>query len=129
MKNKPLIFIVDDDPMVLRIVQGTLSREPLKVVSFSYGEECIEKLHLNPDIIILDYIFVKKHAMVMNGLEVLTRIREKKPDTPVIILSGQESGNTVLELMKAGIEDYIIKDKDFSVKLLIAVQEILDKNK
>ncbi|HYW94527.1 MAG TPA: response regulator [Bacteroidales bacterium] len=127
MKKKPLIFVVDDDPMVLRLIQETLSDEPVKVMSFNYGEELIEKLHLGPDLIILDYIFEKKNALVMNGLEILTRIRDKNEDLPVIILSGQESGNTVLELMKAGIEDYIIKGKDFTVKLLIAVQEIINK--
>ena len=127
MKKKPLIFIVDDDPMVLQLLKKTLKGEPVKVVSFSYGEECLENLHLNPDIIILDYIFIKRRAHVMNGLEVLTRVREEKGELPVIILSGQESGSTVLELMKFGIEDYIVKDKDFTVKLLIAVQEIIDK--
>ena len=113
--------------MVLRLIQETLSGEPVKVISFSYGEECIKKLHLKPDIIILDYFFEKKHTRVMNGLEILTKIRDKNADIPVIILSGQESGNTVLELMKAGIEDYIVKGRDFTVKLLIAVQEIIDK--
>lgn len=127
MKKKPLIFVVDDDPMVIRLIEETLSDEPVKVVSFNYGEELIEKLHLKPDIIILDYIFEKRHKMVMQGLEILTRIRERHSDLPVIILSGQESGNTVLELMKAGIEDYIVKGKDFTVKLLIAVQEIINK--
>ncbi len=127
MKKKPLIFIVDDDPMVLQLIKKTLKGEPVKVVTFSYGEECLENLHLNPDIIILDYIFIKRRSHVMNGLEVLTRVREKKGELPVIILSGQESGSTVLELMKFGIEDYIVKDKDFTVKLLIAVQEIIDK--
>ncbi len=127
MKKKPLIFVVDDDPMVLRLIRETLKGESVRVISFSYGEECIEKLHLNPDVIILDYIFVKKQARVMNGLEVLNRIREKKADLPVIILSGQDSGTTVIELMKAGIEDYIIKGKDFSAKLLIAVRDITQK--
>ncbi len=127
MKKKPLIFVVDDDPMVLRLIKETLKDESAKVMSFSYGEECIENLHLGPDIIILDYIFVKKQSAVMNGLQVLTSIREEAGDIPVIILSGQESGNTVLELMKTGIEDYVIKDKDFTVKLLIAVQEIINK--
>lgn len=127
MKKKPLIFVVDDDPMVVRLIEDTLADEPVRVLSFSYGEECIEKLHLKPDLIILDYIFVKKRAFVMNGLETLTRIREFDNNIPVIILSGQESGNTVLELMKAGIEDYIMKGKNFTIKLLIAVQEIIDK--
>jgi CheY-like chemotaxis protein len=127
MRKKPLIFVVDDDPMVLRLVESTLSGEKVRVVSFSYGEECIEKLGMNPDLVILDYIFVKGHSKVMNGLEILTLIRERIPDISVIVLSGQESGNTVLELMKAGIEDYVVKGKDFSVRLLIAVKELIGK--
>ena len=48
----------------------------------------------------------------MNGMEVFDKIKELKPDIPVIMLSGQEKGEIVLELARKGIDDYVIKDNN-----------------
>jgi len=94
-------------------------------MSFRYGEDCLLELHLEPDIIILDYIFVKAGSEVLSGLDILTEIRKRYNDIPVIMLSGQESGSAVLELIKLGIEEYIIKEKDFVSRLKEAVNLII----
>ena len=46
----------------------------------------------------------------MNGMEVYNQIKELMPRNHVIMLSGQENGEIVLELARKGIDDYIIKD-------------------
>jgi DNA-binding NtrC family response regulator len=126
MKNRPLIVVVDDDAMILKLIESDLKTLDAEVVSFRYGEDFLPQLHLNPRLVILDFIFVNGDKQVLSGLEILQEIRRLKPDLPVIILSGQESGSTVLELIKLGIEEYIIKEKNFTSKLKEAVIGILE---
>jgi two-component system response regulator AtoC len=125
MRKHPLIFVVDDDAIILKLIVAEMKALKMDVMSFSYGEECIPELYLKPDLVILDYIFVKGDTPVLSGLEILQEIRKLYQDLPVIILSGQESGNTVLELIKLGIEEYIIKEKNFTSKLKDSVISII----
>lgn len=129
MSDKKLIFIVDDDPIVNMLVVKRFTADGYSVESFSYGEECLRAINRNPDLIILDYFFVKNDKQVMNGMEILDKIKESKPETPVIMLSGQEKGEIVLELARKGIDDYVIKDNNLIDNLNVAVKELLERNK
>ena len=124
MSNHKLIFIVDDDPFINTLVTKRLTSEGYTLEAFKYGEDCLEALNENPDLIILDYFFMDGDKPVMNGLEIFNKIKEIKPGTPVIILSGQEKGEIVLELARKGIDDYIIKDNNLIDNLNIAVTEL-----
>jgi len=63
----------------------------------------------------------------MNGMEIFEKIKEQKPDTPVIMLSGQDKGEIVLELARKGIDDYIIKDNSLIDNLSAAIRELFDR--
>ena len=121
-----LVFVVDDDPVIRKVVSVKF-RDKYNIKEISYGEECIENLHLNPDLIVLDFVFFKTGEVVMNGKETLSAIRERNEDIPVIMLSGQESGDIVLELARMGISDYIIKDKDLMNNLEEALEDIFEE--
>jgi CheY-like chemotaxis protein len=124
--NKPkLIFIVDDDPFINTLVAKKFTSEGYMLESFHYGEDCLNALDKDPDLVILDYFFVKNDRQVMNGMEVFNNIKMVKPDLPVIILSGQEEGEIVLELARKGIDDYVIKDNDLIDNLQAAVNGLL----
>ncbi len=127
MDNQKLIFIVDDDQFINTLVVKRFEAEGFRVEAFTYGEECIKALNRNPDVVILDYYFISNDQKVMNGMEVLDKIKELKPETPVIMLSGQEKGEIVLELARKGIDDYIIKDNNLIDNLKNAVNEIFNK--
>jgi two-component system, OmpR family, response regulator len=124
MNNHKLIFVVDDDPFISMLVSKRLTSQGYILETFEYGEECLKALDKNPDLIILDYFFVNHDRMVMNGMEVFNKIREAKPGIPVIILSGQEKGEIVLELARKGIDDYIIKDNYLIDNLNNAITEL-----
>jgi len=100
MSEKKLVFVVDDDPFILNLVQKRFDGDEMSVFTFSYGEECLKQLSQNPELIILDYIFYKKDVEVMGGMEIFMRIKEYNEDIPVIMLSGQEKGDLVLELAR-----------------------------
>jgi CheY-like chemotaxis protein len=127
MNNQKLIFIVDDDPFINMLVVKRFTSEGFRLEAFLYGEECLSALNRNTDLIILDYYFVNNDRKVMDGMEVLDKIKELKPDTPVIMLSGQDKGEIVLELARKGIDDYIIKDNNLIDNLNIAIGELFDR--
>jgi DNA-binding NtrC family response regulator len=63
----------------------------------------------------------------MNGMQIFDKIKELKPNTPVIMLSGQDKGEIVLELARKGIKDYIIKDNNLINNLNASVNEAFEK--
>ena len=128
MKGKgALIYVVDDDLFIRELVKKTLTQKGFKVETFPYGEECLKVLvNKRPELIVLDYLFVKSDSEVMNGKEIFRRIREIYEDLPVVMLSGQDSGGAVLELARLGINDYIIKDQSLAENLMTAIGDILE---
>ncbi|MEZ4999028.1 MAG: response regulator [Bacteroidales bacterium] len=122
-----LIFVVDDDPVVTTLVSNRLEAGGYRVRSFAYAEDCMAALGEIPDLIILDYYFLKEGAVPMNGMEAYDEITRLAPGIPVIMLSAQEKGEVVLEFARKGIADYVIKDTDLIENLQMAVKEILER--
>jgi len=125
--NRKLIFVVDDDQLVTSTIAARLKNDGYMVREFAYGEECLAALDEKPDLIILDFYFVKNDAVPMNGMEVFDRICGIAPEIPVIMLSAQEKGEVVLEFARKGIADYVIKDTRLSESLHQSVKNILEK--
>ncbi len=104
------IFIVDDDPMAADLLKDHLEKvSKYNVEVFSTGEECLEKISILPGIVFLDYHLnsVKKDAL--DGLDILREIKEKSPETEVVMLSGQDKIDVAVNTMKYGAFDYIVK--------------------
>jgi two-component system, OmpR family, response regulator len=127
MNNQKRIFIVDDDSFINMLVVKRFSAEGYEMEAFESGEACLTALNKNPDLIILDYLFVSESGKSMNGMEVFDEIKKVKPDIPVIMLSGQEKGEIVLELARKGIDDYIIKDNNLIDSLNVAIKELFSR--
>jgi two-component system, OmpR family, response regulator len=124
MNRQKLIFIVDDDPLINKLVIKSIKSLGYNIESFDYGEDCLKALGRNPDLIILDYYFISSDRQVMNGMEVFEKIKQLRQDIPVIMLSGQEKGELVLELARKGIDDYILKDNKLIDNLTVSVKEL-----
>jgi CheY-like chemotaxis protein len=123
MSAQKLIFIVDDDPFINTLVTNRFASEGYQVEAFENGEDCLKSLTKKPDLIILDYFFVSDNKELMNGMKIFERIKETSPNTPVIMLSGQDKGEIVLELARKGIDDYVIKDNNLIDNLNNAISE------
>lgn len=109
MSSEPFkIFIVEDDVIFAKIISHHLSLNPeYEVEIFPDGRSLLKNLYKNPALISLDY-----NLPDTTGLEVLKQIKEFNPDTPVVIVSGQQDVATAIELLKKGAYDYILKDQD-----------------
>jgi two-component system OmpR family response regulator len=118
MKNR-LIFFVDDDKMMLNLMEYTFKcRDGYDVKSYFSGEECIENLSLNPDLIVLDYYLGDLDSNSMSGMETLTKIIETNKNFNVIILSREKNPELIQEFKQKGAKEYVIKD-DYFIDTLI----------
>ncbi len=106
-KNK-LIFIVEDNEMYSIMLDYTLSNDSIvKFMCFKTGEECLENLHFNPMMVILDFWLPG-----MNGLEVFKKIRQQNQNVPVVILTQDHDLEIATLLLNAGVTDYFNKSEN-----------------
>jgi two-component system response regulator AtoC len=121
MEEKPFrIFVVEDDEWYNRLLVHNLSLNPdYEIESFTNGKDCLNNLHKNPDVITLDY-----RLPDMQGLEILKNIKAENEEIQVILISEQDEIDVVVELLKYGAYDYIVKSNDIRERLLNTVQNI-----
>src|SRR5581483_6466837 len=109
------LLVIDDDPAIcdaLR-VSFTFQRRDCRVISAEDGKSGLQAFfERQPDVVVLDINMPK-----MNGLEVLTRIRESS-NTPVIMLSARDGELDVVRALEMGADDYVTKP--FSCLELVA---------
>lgn len=118
--NSLKIYVVEDNDWYNRLLVHTLSLNPdYEIKSFLNGKDFLNCLHELPDIVTLDYRLPDS-----TGTEILKQIKQEHPDIQVILISEQEDINTVVELLKLGAKDYIIKSNDIRDRLLNTVQNI-----
>ena len=104
------IFIVDDDPMAADLLSDHLEKvSKYKVEVFHTGEDCLERISELPGIVFLDYHLDSVNKDALDGLDVLREIKEKSPETEVVIVSGQDKIDVAVNTMKYGAFDYIVK--------------------
>ena len=128
MSNK-LIFFVDDDRMMLNLMEYTFKcKDGYDVKSYFSGEECVENLNLNPNLIVLDYILGDDNSKMMSGLDTLKRITEQNNDITVIILSREKNEDLIKKFLKYGAKRYVIKDDFFIDTLIETIDEHFSNN-
>lgn len=113
------IFVVDDDEMLSMALEDYIARKTKhEVFLFNTGEECLEHLEEQPDIIILDYNLnsVKKDAA--DGLIILEAIKKVDDHVKVVMLSSQEASWIVVQTKKMGAEQYVVKDENAFEKIV-----------
>ncbi|HEY4789367.1 MAG TPA: response regulator, partial [Bacteroidales bacterium] len=118
MEQKPFkIFVVEDNEWYNRFLVYNLSLIPeYEVTSFFNGKDCLNHLNDDPDVITLDY-----RLPDISGLEVLSQIKKENSDIQVLLISEQDDIQVVLELLKLGAYDYIIKTNDIKERLINTV--------
>lgn len=121
MNNAPSIFLVDDEPELLRSLEMTL-----KIAGFSdircfvSGLEAHRELtSQNVDLIILDVMMPD-----INGYELLKKIKETNPDLPVIMMTGVNEIGLAVRCIKNNAFDYILKPAE-NERILTSVRNAL----
>jgi two-component system, OmpR family, response regulator len=129
-EKKILLFLVDDDALFLKSLKNdfTLNTES-EIQTFVTGEECLESISQNPDIVILDYYLNSISKDAIDGLETLDRIKAVNPDIPVIMLSSQDKIDVAVNCMKHQAFDYIVKSETAFLRLQRTITTIFHYQK
>ncbi len=125
MKYKKNILIIDDMKQIRDILWFSLKKEGYKPILAENGRKGLDVLfdpETKIDLVILDVMMPK-----MNGFEVLEKIRVSnyiESKTPVIMLTAKAQKEDVINGLKKGANDYILKPYKF-VDLLSKVQQLI----
>ncbi len=97
------ILIIDDDTELLKMLKKYLEIKKYEIITAENGLEGINKIKLQPDIILLDV-----NMPNIDGIEVCRRIRDKV-DCPILFLTARVDEQDVVNGLSSGGDDYILK--------------------
>lgn len=112
-ENGKLIFIIDDSPVICRIVEHSLAEFEITTLPFHSGIAALNALRMRevpiPDLVLLD--IGMPH---MNGYDVASLLndREEFKSVPIVMLSGHDGIFNRLRAKHAGADDFIAKPFD-----------------
>ena len=98
------VLVVDDEVETRRLLEQALSKE-FFVESAKDGDEALELLERDPfDIVLLD-----QRMPGLSGLEVLRAVKQRHPDTRVVMVTAFDETSLIVASIRAGAEDYLVK--------------------
>lgn len=107
MKEKIKLLMVDDEEQFRATTKKILDKRGFDTIVAESGEEAIDKIKENPDVVILDI-----RMPGIDGHEALKQIKKLKPDLPVIMLTGHGAMPSAREALATGAFDYLSKPCD-----------------
>jgi DNA-binding NtrC family response regulator len=130
MKNRIKIFLVDDDAVYLRLLEiQFLEHGDFDIETYTSGEQCLDNLSKEPDLIILDYLLDGVDRDAMNGIKVLDKIKEYSAEIPVVMLSAQDKIDVAINCMHHAAFDYVVKSETAFMRLLKIITSIFEMKK
>ena len=124
MKASTHIMVVDDEETICEALMAWFVKDGYKVETALSGAEALALLQ-EKDF----YIFLVDVKMPgMDGIELLSRIKEKQPEAVVIMMTAYGSIQTAVEAMKRGAGDYLCKPFDPDALSLLMERVMMHKN-
>ncbi|GAB6127236.1 sigma-54-dependent transcriptional regulator [Humidesulfovibrio idahonensis] len=122
MTARGSVLVVDDESGIRFSLKGILEDEGFAVAEADSGEAGLEQLDSGEAV---DLVFLDIWLPGQDGLGVLERIRETRPDLPVIMISGHGTIETAVTALKNGAFDFIEKPLSLE-KVLLAAHKALE---
>lgn len=104
---RPTVLVVDDDEFQHKLIGKMLMAEKFQLIFATSGFDALQILRkMRPDIILMDVMMPD-----MDGIETTRRLKAAPhlAKTPVIMVTGDSEGNVVIESLKAGASDFVVK--------------------
>jgi PAS domain S-box-containing protein len=124
--SSPLrILIVEDRAQDAELIVAELEHAGVIAATFirvETAEEFLQQIALSPDVILCDYALPS-----FGAAEALRLLQERRLDIPFIIVSGSIGEETAVEAIKAGADDYLLKDR--LGRLSSAIEQALEENR
>jgi DNA-binding NtrC family response regulator len=118
------VLIIDDEASIRKLLTTVLNENGYDVESAENGAEAIKKANEKYyDIALIDIILPD-----INGVQLLTKLKEMCPSTRKIIMTGNPSLQNAVEALNRGADAYIMKPFEMQT-VLATLEEQLDKQK
>jgi len=128
--KKPYVAIVDDDSSFAAYLRTFLSLRGYEARCYTRGDEILASMKQTeaPDVILLDVMMPG-----LDGLATLRALKGSRPETQVIMLSGRNQVSTIVEAVRLGAADYVVKPDDpeglGEIALDVAIKNAIEKNR
>ena len=120
----PTVLVVDDDPVILKLLQVNFELEGFRVLTAGDGREGVDTARAeHPDVVISDIMMPN-----VNGLELLSQLKSS-PETeniPVVVLWAKAQEVDVQDGLDHGADDYVTKPFD-PLDLVERVQRLVKR--
>jgi len=128
--KKPYVAIVDDDSAFSAYLRTFLSLRGYEARCYTRGDEMLASMKQSeaPDVVLLDVMMPG-----LDGLATLKAIKASRPDAQVIMLSGRNQVSTIVEAVRLGAADYVVKPDDpeglGEIALDVAIKNAIEKTR
>ena len=128
--KKPFVAIVDDDSSFAAYLRTFLSLRGYEARCYTRGDELLASMKQAeaPDVILLDVMMPG-----LDGLATLRALKTSRPEAQVIMLSGRNQASTIVEAVRLGAADYVVKPDDpeglGEIALDVAIKNAIEKNR
>jgi two-component system response regulator AtoC len=128
--KKPYVAIVDDDAGFGAYLRTFLSLRGYEARCYTRGDELLAAMKQMeaPDVVLLDVMMPG-----LDGLATLRALKASRPEAQVIMLSGRSQASTIVEAVRLGAADYVVKPDDpeglGEIALDVAIKNAIEKNR
>jgi DNA-binding NtrC family response regulator len=124
IKMAKTVLIVDDDPTQRRLLQAVVEKSGFSTLQADNGDTALD-IALGPDaekvnVMLLDLVMPGR-----DGMETLAELQVKRPDLPVIVLTGKGSIEAVVKAMKSGARDFVVKPAS-PERIIVSIRNALE---
>ena len=129
-ERRPSIAVVDDDSGFAGYLRTFLALRGYEARSYTRGDEIVAAIRQGepPDIVLLDVAMPG-----MDGIQTLKALKSARPELQVIMLSGREQANIIVEAVRLGAADYVVKPDDpeglGEIALDAAIKQAIERNR
>jgi two-component system, NtrC family, response regulator AtoC len=128
--KKPYVAIVDDDSGFAAYLRTFLSLRGYEARCYTRGDELLASMKQTeaPDVVLLDVMMPG-----LDGMATLRALKASRPEAQVIMLSGRNQASTIVEAVRLGAADYVVKPDDpeglGEIALDVAIKNAIEKNR
>ncbi|HEX5473901.1 MAG TPA: sigma-54 dependent transcriptional regulator [Vicinamibacterales bacterium] len=128
--KRPYVAIVDDDSAFAAYLRTFLSLRGYEARCYTRGDELLASMKQTeaPDVVLLDVMMPG-----LDGLATLRALKGSRPAAQVIMLSGRNQASTIVEAVRLGAADYVVKPDDpeglGEIALDVAIKNAIEKNR